>query len=634
MLKTGTDTSPSRSSRTATPAPTSTSTCRGAGPVRQTPISASPVARHPDPHRGPDPLAVVLLARRRRRAHRRPRAVPARPPVGSPARCRGYPRVCERQPAQALLRDRHRAPAGAPSTATASAAPTRGASGRPSAPPTRRSPTSPTSTTATRRSASTPRGRRSSTQALATAPDADRLGARRRPDRHDQQRDPVDQLVQGHGGRPRPPRTSWPLPATTSTPGDKLHDGVEGALRVPAQQPDDSRRSATWPSWPRATPTSRAQYRALFDHWSRLRGRDGLLHRLPGHAVHHRQRHPRHDVPDAGRPARRARRPSCPSTKSASCGPSTRRHGSTTCCRTARSKWNVVTFHQPVYSTSRGPQRAGAARVLGAGLPEARHRPGADGPRPHLRPRLQEHRRDRPTPGITDGPVYIVSNSGAKHYELETDERNVWTQQRRHPGAARRQASRPTRSSTSPRTRSSTRRTWPRRPPPPRPTSRSATSTTGSRSRRPTTAASGSPRPVSTRRSLPPPPSPRPSPTPHPTVAPTPAPTSSPATSQAPAPSPGMVQTDVRPRASNLRVGKRAVLRLDATAAGTVRITAKRGKVTVVRVVEVDGDTRRSLRLPRKLTKRAGRLVVRVVLTPTASTDLPSRTTLHTAVRR
>src|SRR5690606_40549901 len=31
------------------------------------------------------------------------------------------------------------------------------------------------------------------------------------------------------------------------------------------------------------------------------------------------------------------------------------------------------------------------------------------------------------TEGITTGPVYIVSNSGAKHYDLETDERNVWT---------------------------------------------------------------------------------------------------------------------------------------------------------------------------------------------------------------
>ncbi|MGP6169848.1 hypothetical protein ACTU6V_01415 [Microbacterium sp. A204] len=31
------------------------------------------------------------------------------------------------------------------------------------------------------------------------------------------------------------------------------------------------------------------------------------------------------------------------------------------------------------------------------------------------------------TPGITSGPVYVVSNSGAKHYDLETDAKNVWT---------------------------------------------------------------------------------------------------------------------------------------------------------------------------------------------------------------
>jgi hypothetical protein len=49
----------------------------------------------------------------------------------------------------------------------------------------------------------------------------------------------------------------------------------------------------------------------------------------------------------------------------------------------------------------------------------------------------------------------------------------------------------------------------------------------------------------------------------------------------------------------------------EKTADATVRITAKRGKVTVVRVVEVDGDARRSVRLTRKLTQRAGRLVVR-----------------------
>jgi hypothetical protein len=30
-------------------------------------------------------------------------------------------------------------------------------------------------------------------------------------------------------------------------------------------------------------------------------------------------------------------------------------------------------------------------------------------------------------PGVTTGPVYVVSNSGAKHYELTADGDNVWT---------------------------------------------------------------------------------------------------------------------------------------------------------------------------------------------------------------
>lgn len=93
---------------------------------------------------------------------------------------------------------------------------------------------------------------------------------------------------------------------------------------------------------------------------------------------------------------------------------------------TSPSKWNVVTFHQPVYSASAGRNEP----VL----------------RKHWVPVFQKHNidlvqmghdhvyargfnNDNKTDheGVTDGPVYIVSNSGAKHYQLETDERNVWT---------------------------------------------------------------------------------------------------------------------------------------------------------------------------------------------------------------
>ena len=90
------------------------------------------------------------------------------------------------------------------------------------------------------------------------------------------------------------------------------------------------------------------------------------------------------------------------------------------------SKWNVVTFHQPVYSTSKGRNEP----VL----------------REHWVPVFQENDIDlvlmghdhtyargfnnadvTGERGITTGPVYAVSNSGAKHYDLESEENNVWT---------------------------------------------------------------------------------------------------------------------------------------------------------------------------------------------------------------
>ena len=93
---------------------------------------------------------------------------------------------------------------------------------------------------------------------------------------------------------------------------------------------------------------------------------------------------------------------------------------------TSPSKWNVVTFHQPVFSTSAGRDEP----VL----------------RKHWVPVFQKHNIDlvlmghdhtyargfinddaTDIAGMTDGPVYVVSNSGAKHYSLETDEKNVWT---------------------------------------------------------------------------------------------------------------------------------------------------------------------------------------------------------------
>ncbi|WP_246190696.1 fibronectin type III domain-containing protein [Agromyces agglutinans] len=90
------------------------------------------------------------------------------------------------------------------------------------------------------------------------------------------------------------------------------------------------------------------------------------------------------------------------------------------------SKWNVVTFHQPVYSTSAGRNEPTLRQYW---VPVFQKHDidlvmmGHD----HTYARGYNNEDVTETAGITDGPVYIVSNSGAKHYELETDEKNVWT---------------------------------------------------------------------------------------------------------------------------------------------------------------------------------------------------------------
>jgi hypothetical protein len=90
------------------------------------------------------------------------------------------------------------------------------------------------------------------------------------------------------------------------------------------------------------------------------------------------------------------------------------------------SKWNVVTFHQPVYSASAGRNEP---QLRGPWVPVfQKHnidlvQMGHD----HVYARGYNNENRTDTDGVTNGPVYIVQNSGAKHYNLETDERNVWT---------------------------------------------------------------------------------------------------------------------------------------------------------------------------------------------------------------
>ena len=101
--------------------------------------------------------------------------------------------------------------------------------------------------------------------------------------------------------------------------------------------------------------------------------------------------------------------------------------------------WHVVTFHQPVFSASVGRDEPIVRRHW---LPVLEDHDvdlvlmGHD----HTYARGYDDRDATSTPGLTTGPVYVVSNSGPKHYQLETDPaRNVWlangaTQVRTGPG--------------------------------------------------------------------------------------------------------------------------------------------------------------------------------------------------------
>ena len=89
-------------------------------------------------------------------------------------------------------------------------------------------------------------------------------------------------------------------------------------------------------------------------------------------------------------------------------------------------KWAVATFHQPVYSVSAGRDEP---ILRDAWVPVFQKHNidlvlmGHD----HTYARGFNNADVTDTAGMTTGPVYAVSNSGGKYYKLETDERNVWT---------------------------------------------------------------------------------------------------------------------------------------------------------------------------------------------------------------
>ncbi|WP_449281374.1 fibronectin type III domain-containing protein [Leucobacter sp.] len=94
--------------------------------------------------------------------------------------------------------------------------------------------------------------------------------------------------------------------------------------------------------------------------------------------------------------------------------------------KNSASKWNVVTFHQPVYSTSSGRDEP-VLREYWVPVFEENDIDLVLMGHDHTYARGYKNSTRTETEGMTTGPVYAVSNSGAKHYALETDAKNVWT---------------------------------------------------------------------------------------------------------------------------------------------------------------------------------------------------------------
>jgi hypothetical protein len=90
------------------------------------------------------------------------------------------------------------------------------------------------------------------------------------------------------------------------------------------------------------------------------------------------------------------------------------------------SKWNVVAFHQPVYSASAGRDEP-ILREYWVPVFEKHNVDLVMMGHDHTYARGYNNDDRTDVDGITNGPVYVVSNSGAKHYDLASDETNVWT---------------------------------------------------------------------------------------------------------------------------------------------------------------------------------------------------------------
>jgi hypothetical protein len=106
--------------------------------------------------------------------------------------------------------------------------------------------------------------------------------------------------------------------------------------------------------------------------------------------------------------------------------------------RASTATWDVVTFHQPVYSASVGRDEP-VLRKAWVPIFEEFDVDLVMRGHDHVYARGFNNADRTQFEGVTSGPVYIVANSGAKHYELAAPQDDVWartgaTQVRRGAG--------------------------------------------------------------------------------------------------------------------------------------------------------------------------------------------------------
>ncbi|PRB18338.1 metallophosphoesterase family protein [Microbacterium sp. MYb62] len=206
--------------------------------------------------------------------------------------------------------------------------------------------------------------------------------------------------------------------------GDKLLTAWKAAFEYPHNNPSTS-SIGDLADLAKGDSAVAQQYRAFFDHWSSFAAETAYYTDYQG--VRFITLNATRDttfLTPAGLPS--CTGAECPSTQIGVLWTRFQAAWLDLLLQDSPSKWNVVTFHQPVFSASEGRDEP----VLRAEWLPVFQRNDIDlvlMGHDHTYARGYVNTDATETPGLTTGPVYVVSNSGAKHYDLETPEKNVWT---------------------------------------------------------------------------------------------------------------------------------------------------------------------------------------------------------------